>query len=85
MLTEDAVINLLCEHLAADGWKIVSRAMPNQRGTDVVATRAGVRLEVEAKGANTRDLRHAGLHEAVIWDFALVWRRRGTPGRRLGV
>ena len=50
MLTEDAVINLLCEHLAADGWKIVSRAMPNQRGTDVVATRAGVRLEVEAKG-----------------------------------
>jgi len=50
MLTEDAVINLLCEHLATDGWKIVSRAMPNQRGTDVVATRAGVRLEVEAKG-----------------------------------
>jgi hypothetical protein len=38
MLTEDVVINLLCEHLAADGWKIVSRAMPSQRGTDVVAT-----------------------------------------------
>jgi hypothetical protein len=34
VLTEDAVINLLCEHLAAYGWKIVSRAMPNQRGTD---------------------------------------------------
>jgi hypothetical protein len=27
--------------------------MPNQRGTDVVATRAGVRLEVEAKGAGS--------------------------------
>ena len=50
MLTEDAVINLLCEHLTADGWKIVSKALPDQRGTDVVATRAGVRLEVEAKG-----------------------------------
>ena len=53
MLTEDAVINLLCQHLAADGWGIVSRAMPDQRGTDVVATRAGVRLEVEAKGAGS--------------------------------
>ena len=50
MLTEDAVINLLCEHLTADGWKIVSKALPDQRGTDGVATRAGARLEVEAKG-----------------------------------
>jgi hypothetical protein len=50
VLTEDVVINLLCEHLGTDGWKIVSKAMPDQRGTDVVATRAGVRLEVEAKG-----------------------------------
>jgi hypothetical protein len=47
------VINLLCEYLSADGWKIVSKAMPNQRGTHVVATRAGVRLEVEAKGAGS--------------------------------
>ena len=28
VLAEDTVINLLCEHLAADSWKIVSRAMP---------------------------------------------------------
>ena len=47
------MIGSLCEHLVADGWKIVSRAMPNQRGTDVVATRAGIRLEVEAKGAGS--------------------------------
>jgi hypothetical protein len=53
VLTEDAVINLLCEHLTADGWKIVSKAMPDQRGTDIVATRAGIRLEVEAKGAGS--------------------------------
>jgi len=33
VLTEDAVINLLCEHLTADGWKIVSKALPDQRGT----------------------------------------------------
>ena len=39
MLTEDVVITLLSEHLVADGWEIVSRAMPNERGTDVVATR----------------------------------------------
>ena len=53
MLTEDAVIGSLCEYLVADGWEIVSRAMPDQRGTDVVATRDGVRLEVEAKGAGS--------------------------------
>jgi hypothetical protein len=53
VLTEDAVINSVCDYLAADGWKIASRAMPNQRGTDVVATRAGTRLEVEAKGAGS--------------------------------
>jgi hypothetical protein len=34
---------------------------------------------------NTTDLSHAGSRDAVTWDFALVWRRRGTPGRRLGV
>jgi hypothetical protein len=53
MLTEDAVIASVCDYMIADGWQIVSRAMPNQGGTDVVATRAGVRLEVEAKGAGS--------------------------------
>jgi HJR/Mrr/RecB family endonuclease len=50
VLTEDAVMNALCDYLTADGWKIVLKATPDQRGTDVVATRAGVRMEVEAKG-----------------------------------
>jgi hypothetical protein len=36
VLTEDVVINLLCEHLSAEGWKILSRALSDQRGTDVV-------------------------------------------------
>lgn len=50
MLTEDKVINLLCDHLRRNGWTIQRTAMPNQRGIDIVATQAGVRLEVEAKG-----------------------------------
>jgi hypothetical protein len=53
MLTEDVVIASVCDYMITDGWQIVSRAMPNQGGTDVVATRAGVRLEVEAKGAGS--------------------------------
>ncbi|HXZ71021.1 MAG TPA: hypothetical protein VEH31_09160 [Streptosporangiaceae bacterium] len=36
-------------------------------------------------GPNTTDLSHAGSRDAVTWDFALGWRRGGTPGRRLGV
>ncbi len=39
MLTEDAVIEALREHLAADGWQIVSWAAPNQDGTVLVALR----------------------------------------------
>lgn len=53
MLTEDVVVRHVRDHLAANGWEIVSLAMPNQRGTDVVATRAGIRLEVEAKGVGS--------------------------------
>lgn len=53
MLTEDAVIRALCEHLAASGWQIVSWAAPDQHGTDLVALREGTRLEVEAKGAGS--------------------------------
>jgi hypothetical protein len=53
MLTEDAVIRALREHLAASGWQIVSWAAPDQHGTDLVALRDGTRLEVEAKGAGS--------------------------------
>ena len=34
---------------------------------------------------NTTYLRRAGFDELVTWDFAMVWRRGGAPGRRLGV
>jgi hypothetical protein len=50
MLTEDKVINLLCDHLRRNGWTIQRTAMPDQQGIDIEGTQAGVRLEVEAKG-----------------------------------
>jgi len=53
VLTEDVVVYRVRDHLLADGWEIVSLAMPDQQGTDVVATRDGLRLEVEAKGAGS--------------------------------
>jgi len=53
VLTEDAVIGYVCDYLAAQGWEIVSRAMPAQHGTDIVAVRGGIRLEAEAKGARS--------------------------------
>jgi hypothetical protein len=53
MLTEDVVVNHVRDHLVADGWEIVSLAMPSMRGTGVVATRAGIRLELETKGAGS--------------------------------
>jgi hypothetical protein len=52
MLTEDVVVNHVRDHLVANGWEIVSLAMPNMRGTDVVATRAGILW-----GSNTRSWR----------------------------
>lgn len=53
MLTEDAVIAAVREHLAFGGWQIVSWAAPDQHGTDIVAVRDGTRLEVEAKGGGS--------------------------------
>jgi hypothetical protein len=53
MLTEDAVIRTLRDHLMVDGWQIMSWAAPNQQGTDLVAVRDGTRMEVEAKGAGS--------------------------------
>ena len=51
--TEVAVIDSLCEYLIADGWEILSRAAPYERGPGIAATRRGVRLEIEARGAGS--------------------------------
>ena len=50
MLFEDDVVAAVVTHLRADGWNIESTALATQHGDDIVATRDGVRLVVEAKG-----------------------------------
>jgi len=53
VLTEDAVVAAACAHLEQVGWRIDSRALATQRGDDIVASRNGVTLTVEAKGAGS--------------------------------
>lgn len=53
LLTEDAVVRAVCDYLTDHQWEIVSRAMATEHGVDIVATRDGARLEVEAKGAGS--------------------------------
>jgi hypothetical protein len=73
----------------------VSRYLQDATGTSIKkiiqTLRAARSATIEINGQrltldpNTTDLSHSGSRDAVTWDFALVWRRRGTPGRRLGV
>lgn len=50
MLYEDDVVAGVVAHLRTDGWEIESTALATQHGDDIVATRNGERLVVEAKG-----------------------------------
>lgn len=50
MLHEDDVVSAVVSYLRDDGWKIESTALATQHGDDIVATRDGERLVVEAKG-----------------------------------
>lgn len=52
-LLEDDVVQAVMQHLESDGWSIESFALAHQHGDDIVATRAGQRLIVEAKGAGS--------------------------------
>lgn len=54
-LTEDETIELLMQHLVSQSWTIESFCLGQQRGYDIVATRSGQRLYVEAKGAKASD------------------------------
>jgi hypothetical protein len=60
VLTEDMVTDSLKSYLETNGWRITSRAPGKKRGIDLVAERAGTRLEVEAKGAGCSGPRPAG-------------------------
>jgi hypothetical protein len=53
MLTEDQVVEAVCNYLSARSWQIVSRATAVQRGYDIVAKRKDRQLIIEAKGAGS--------------------------------
>lgn len=50
MLREDDVVAAVAAYLRNEGWEIESTALATQHGDDIVATRDGERLVVEAKG-----------------------------------
>ena len=56
LLTEDDVIDAVCEFLEGRGYEIAQRARTTQRGIDIVARKSSARpreLYVEAKGATS--------------------------------
>jgi hypothetical protein len=61
MLTENDVIEAVCNYLDAHGYKILSRCDTTQRGMDIIAARPGGvgRLLVEAKGETSADSKSA--------------------------
>ena len=84
-LYEDDVVRATMRYLVARGWTIESFCLAHQRGDDIVATRSGERLIVEAKGAGSSkegtkrfgqafDGKQVGTHVAVAVHRALgVW------------
>jgi hypothetical protein len=52
-LTEDAVVEAVCQKLESDGYVIEQRALATQHGYDIVARKDGVALIIEAKGAGS--------------------------------
>jgi Holliday junction resolvase-like predicted endonuclease len=53
MLTEDQVVDAVCQFLQEEGYKIIQRATATQRGHDIVAQKGGIDLVIEAKGAGS--------------------------------
>ena len=53
MLTEDRVVDAICQKLTADGYAIVQRASAVQHGFDIGARKDGRDLVIEAKGAGS--------------------------------
>jgi hypothetical protein len=52
-LSEDAVVEAVCQKLESDGYVIEQRALATQHGYDIVARKDGVALIIEAKGAGS--------------------------------
>lgn len=53
ILTEDEVIDAVIALLQKEGWRIEARCTADECGDDIIATRDGERLVVEAKGAGS--------------------------------
>lgn len=53
VLNENDVVDAVCELLSSNAWTIESKAYAKSRGDDIVATRNGERLVVEAKGGTS--------------------------------
>lgn len=51
LLTEDEVVEILCQYLKKKGWEIIHKAKGHQRGPDIKASKNDKVLVVEAKGA----------------------------------
>jgi Holliday junction resolvase-like predicted endonuclease len=53
MLTENEVIRLTCQKLITMGYEIVQSLHTTQRGVDIIASKDGHMLLIEAKGATS--------------------------------
>lgn len=53
MLTENDVVDSVAAHLQEGGWCIESKSYTGESGHDILATKDGVTLVVEAKGATS--------------------------------
>jgi len=52
-LTENDVVDAVCDRLESAGWTVTQRLTTTQKGDDIVAQLGTVRLAVEAKGATS--------------------------------
>jgi len=50
MLTENQVIKAVCEFLESNEWQIIQKALTTEKGHDIVASKKGSILKIEAKG-----------------------------------
>jgi Holliday junction resolvase-like predicted endonuclease len=53
MLTEENVVDAVCRDLEGRGYTIITRATVTQHGHDIVASKDGANLIIEAKGAGS--------------------------------
>lgn len=53
MITENDVVQAVCEHLEDIGWTIIQSLDTNSKGYDIVAMKENTKFYIEAKGGTT--------------------------------